>query len=115
MATGTSLAPKVHLWRDDTGEYVQMLPVETPARPFFSPDGRWLVLSTGSAYQFLETATWRFSHQILVHEGEPNPGDVVFTRDGSLAAIRLAPTRVGLIHSATGRPVAEFQTPINRR
>jgi serine/threonine protein kinase/WD40 repeat protein len=115
LATGTRLAREVHLWRADTGEHVQVLPIETPAAPFFSPDGRWLVLSTGSAYQFLETATWRLSHQIAVHEAEPNPGDVAFTADGSLTVVRLAPTRVGLFHAATGRPLAEFQPPDQQR
>ena len=82
-----------------------------PAVPFFSLDGRWLVLSTGSAYHFLSTATWRPSHHIAIQVAEANPAEAVFTQDGRLTAVRLAPTVVGLFHAATGRLLAEFQAP----
>ena len=46
-----------------------------------------------------------------MQQADLNPGDVAFTRDGKLTAVRLAPTRVGLFDPATGRPLAEFVTP----
>ena len=80
----------------------------------FSPDGRWLISSTaessGHMYHFWRTGTWDLGRRIELerHRGAFRPP--VFTADGRLMAMGIAPDQVLLADAATGHELARLTT-----
>jgi tetratricopeptide (TPR) repeat protein len=81
----------------------------------FSPDGRWLVSSTGSdaglSYHFWRVGTWDLRlridlerHEVTAHYAP------AFTRDGRLMALAIGYDQVLLAEAATGRELARLTT-----
>jgi serine/threonine protein kinase/WD40 repeat protein/tetratricopeptide (TPR) repeat protein len=81
----------------------------------FSPDGRWLVANTGSyvaedGYRVWKVGTWKLARRID-EERHGSGGDrPVFTRDGQIMALAIAPDQIQLADAATGRELARLTT-----
>ena len=81
----------------------------------FSADGRWLISLTHPdagkvSYDFWRVGTWELDHRI---EPERNGGGAlppVFTADGRLMALGIAPDQILLADAATGRELARLTT-----
>jgi serine/threonine protein kinase/WD40 repeat protein/tetratricopeptide (TPR) repeat protein len=79
----------------------------------FSPDGRWLLSATGSelnkAYHFWRVGTWDLDRR-MAREGGSNDHAPVFTTDGRLMALQVAPDQVMLADASTGQDLARLTT-----
>ncbi len=88
--------------------------------PFFSPDGRWLVISTGDeegsdhGYHFWRTDTWKRERFLPAKLCFPS---VAFTGDGQIIAMSVTPQQILLADPADGREIARLSTlqPIGPR
>jgi WD40 repeat protein len=111
LATGNWHAHHVKVWDTDTGKVVWETRREDSASVEFSPDGRWLVTSTGNDFVFREPGTWRRSHRTARDRAGDMPGLMAFTRDGRLMAGALSRFVVALIDPADGGVLATLETP----
>ena len=81
----------------------------------FSPDGQWLTSSAGSErgnwYDFWHTGTWEPGRRIKQErDGTAFTFPPVFTRDGRLMAVGIAPDQVLLADAASGRELVRLAT-----
>ncbi len=85
----------------------------------FSPDGRWLTSCTGSdlggRYDFWQTGTWELGQRTEKERHAGGWGTPVYTGDGRLMALGIAPAQVMLADAATGREIVRLTTlqPVN--
>ena len=97
------------VWDARTGSLATAVPTEGDAYAFFSPDNRWLVISTAKAYQFHEVGTWRLG-PVIPHREATGAGTVAFSPDGRITAVVQSDRLVELLDAATLRPLAALQT-----
>ena len=80
----------------------------------FSPDGQWLISCTrtdrGQRYHFWRTGAWDLGRRIDQERHGAAPYAPVFTRNGGLTALGIAPDQVLLADPATGRELARLTT-----
>jgi len=81
----------------------------------FSPDGRWLVSCThpdaaSGFYQFWRVGSWEPGLRIDIERNGIASHPPVFTGDGRLMALGIAPDQVLLADAATGRELARLTT-----
>ena len=113
LATAGWHADNVCLWNVGTGELVREWPAPG-VRVSFAPDSRTLILSTGERFEFWDVASGR--EGLSVPCDEPlYPTQVVFTSDGVLMALEMAPGLIHLKDSKTGRTVAKLEDPSGSR
>jgi WD40 repeat protein len=114
VATGTWHGSGIRVWDSRTGRLLRELAIPTSARPQFSPDGKWLVTSTGEDYSIWETRSWRLHRRIHRENTEDLPGPSSFTRDGKILAIGASSSSVRLLEPASGRELAtlDFAQPL---
>src|SRR5262249_8017306 len=104
VATGSHWlhkGPGAKVWDTQTGQLVQDLPVGHICSVRFSPNGKWLLTSSGGP-RLWEVGTWR--------EGPALHGDVLnasgaFTADGKLLALGDAPGVVRLLRPDSGQEI----------
>ncbi|HZR20420.1 MAG TPA: serine/threonine-protein kinase [Verrucomicrobiae bacterium] len=108
-ATGGWHNPNVRIWSTATGQQETELPTETMPNVAFSPDGRWLVTSTGAEYRFWRTGDWRPAYAIARTVNGDLPGPMAFSRDGKVLALASTTRDVHLISVDTGKVLAELQ------
>jgi WD40 repeat protein len=111
VATGTWHGTGVKVWDAAKGSVVQELPARASATVAFSPDGRWLVTSTGEDFQFWDTATWKARHRVLRDRGGDIPGYMAFSPKGDLIAVAHSLSVVKLLDPATGKEIATLEPP----
>ena len=75
------------------------------------PGRRWLVTGTSSEYRFWEVGSWQPGHRIPTNYEGGVPGNVAFSRDGTLMAIRHSSAVLHLIDPASGRRLAALESP----
>jgi WD40 repeat protein len=113
LAGGAWQRPNVKVWDAATGVEVIHLKTAPTARPLFSPDGRWLVIGTGAAYQFHETGTWKSGLRIAREDCGSMPATGAFSPDGETFAGWSRPGVVTLFDSRSGRE--QVSLPITAR
>ena len=64
------------------------LPARDPDRVWFSPDSRWLIASVESGYGTWQTGSWTPGPALEARLDSGDPGEVTFSADGRLAALR---------------------------
>ncbi|MBI3408637.1 MAG: protein kinase [Planctomycetes bacterium] len=111
VATGTWHGAGVKIWDTSTAKVVHELPARGSAGVTFSPDGKWLVISTGEDFCFWETGFWQMSHRILRDRGGDVPGFMAFSPTGDLLAIAKSPTLIQMVDPATGNELATLEPP----
>jgi WD40 repeat protein/serine/threonine protein kinase len=109
-ATGTAYGNGVRIWDARSGKLEkELLRGEVNPQPCFSPDGRWLLIVTGSGFRIWESGTWRPVRQFAPDHGGDNPKPYAFTQDGSILAAAVSLTTVCLFDTRTWQPVARLQ------
>src|SRR5262249_177803 len=78
-------------------------------RPYFSPDGRWLMIVTGTEFGIWEPGTWRLVGQFALEQGGDNLAAAAFAPDGSILAVVVSRTTVCLFETRTWQPLARLQ------
>jgi WD40 repeat protein len=111
VATGTWHGSGVHIWDARSGRLVRELPIPVSATVLFSPDGKWLVTSTGADCCLWERETWQLRHRIRRDRAGDVPASMAFTRQGELLALTISPHVIQLVDPATGQQVATFEAP----
>jgi len=109
-ASGTWYGSGVKIWDSSSGRCVADLPADASATVAFSPDGRWLVVGTEAQYAVYDPTSWTRHHAIAKYP-ENTPGPMSFTADGTMLAVRHAPSELRLLNMATGNHLASLQTP----
>lgn len=108
-ALGRKQPPGVaRVWSTRTGELAAELSAGGGSLVTFSPDGRWLVVSTNGELAFYEAGTWREVRRIKL-DG-PGFTQVAFSPDMRLMAITSA-FQVALLDPETGAEVVTLHPP----
>jgi eukaryotic-like serine/threonine-protein kinase len=115
VATGGWNSTNVMLWNAADGQKKRELPAGFSPNVAFSPEGRWLVIGTGSEYIFWRTSDWQEDHRFNRPENEGLPGPICFSKDGQLAAVAYTRNSVRLIAPETGATLAEFEPTPERQ
>jgi serine/threonine protein kinase/WD40 repeat protein len=110
VATGPWFGSAVRIWDATSGTLRKELQLGGSAAVAFTPPGNALIVCTGNDYRFLDMGTWQLRHQVS-KEPENTPGEVAFSRDGSMMAVRYSTRQLRLVDPATGRSLAELETP----
>jgi WD40 repeat protein/tetratricopeptide (TPR) repeat protein len=79
----------------------------------FSPDGRWLISCAHSdkhPYHFWRVGTWNLDRRIDQERNGQAEDPPVFTADGRVMALGIAPDQVLLADAASGRELARLTT-----
>jgi hypothetical protein len=66
--------PPVRVWEVPTGRLVREMPVGSAALVAFSPDGRWLVVSSTTEYQFWRVGSWEPGLRVPRRSNVPGHG-----------------------------------------
>jgi WD40 repeat protein len=84
LTSGSYNGHDVKVWETATRKLVKEFPGRT-AQVAFSPDGKWLVVSTNGDYHFYQTGSWELRHKRSCGRGTHGPA--AFSRDGKLLAV----------------------------
>jgi WD40 repeat protein len=106
---------RVQVWEARTGRLLRELPVWGNVDVAFSPDGKWLATMTGREYRLWSVGSWRPGPAFARAVAERNPGILVFSHDGTMAAVGHSPGVVQLIDLKTGEEFARLEAPNMQR
>jgi WD40 repeat protein len=99
----------VRVWELPAGRLVRELQVGSRALVAFRPDGRWLVISSTTEYQFWRVGSWEPG--LRVPRRSNVPGGMAFTPDGRVLAVVPAVQVLRLIDPDTGSELATLTPP----
>jgi WD40 repeat protein len=94
-----------------SGKLVLSVPETANSGAAFSPDGKWLVVSTGPEYRLWSVASWKPGLRITRQETTDIPGPAAFSPDGRMLAIVPSWPLVRLIDVQTGQELATLEAP----
>lgn len=107
LACGVSEST-VSVFDAHTGRFVRALS-RMEADVQFSPDGRWLVSAGRTVCRVARVEDW--AEVWAKDHAHVESSAAAFSPDGSMLAVTLSPRSLGLLDSATGRLLAELQSP----
>jgi serine/threonine protein kinase/WD40 repeat protein len=110
-ATGAMKSRDVRIFDANSGSQLRTLTSETAA-PWFSPDGRMLVVAENARFTFFDTETWQQTHQIETVAGGIWPGSLAFSDDSKMLALEMG-SKIRLIATDEFSPIATFEVPPN--
>lgn len=110
LATGGWHLERVKLWDGTGGKLIKEWEMGAPARIFFTPDNRELIVARDNEFTFHDLKTLEVSRQVPRETGF-FPGHVAFTTDGKLMALEMAPGVIHLKEITSGRTVARLEDP----
>jgi WD40 repeat protein len=102
----------VNVWDSGTGKVVTNLPAKNPDRVWFSPDSRWLIASFANGYATWQTTSWRPGPVWEARLDSGDPGEVSFSDDSRLAAIRQEREVFRLMNLTDGREFVTLKPPL---
>jgi serine/threonine protein kinase/WD40 repeat protein len=114
LATSGWHSDRVRLWNTESGELAWERVVGKQTRVSFTPDGQQLIIGRGSEFSFLDVNTLEIKRRLRREVGL-FPGDVVFSPDGKLMAMEMAPGVIHLKDVSTHRTVAQIEDPTRDR
>jgi WD40 repeat protein len=106
----------VSIFEARSGKLVEELPIGD-ATPAFSPDGRWLVTTTGRLTSpegeccLWRTDTWEAVRRQPLHRSSSSPAVVVVSPDGTMVAVAYSMSEVRLLHLETLEEIATLTAP----
>jgi eukaryotic-like serine/threonine-protein kinase len=109
VAAGNWHGSGVRVFRRATAALERELPAPESARPGFSPDGKWLVVSHGREFQVYRTASWKVVQTIPRDNRSDLPGHFCFSRDGRILALAHANSLIKLVEPETARDLATLE------
>jgi WD40 repeat protein len=107
---------RVSVFEARSGKLVKEL-VIGDASPAFSPDGRWLVTTTGRITSpageccLRRTDTWEPVRRQPLHRSSSSPASVVVSPDGTMVAVAYSMSEVRLLHLETLEEIATLTAP----
>ena len=111
-ATSSWHNPLVKVWDAHSGELVHDLPMPARTKVTFSPDGHWLATST-TEYQLWEVGSWQPKGPPVAGQGIPEWNFTAFSPDGRVMARAAEESRIQLLETATGKPLATLEAPVS--
>ena len=111
VATGTWQGSGVKVSNAQNGNLMHEIREPTHAKVLFSPDERWL-LTAGAAYSLWKTGTWEPGPPVAIELPNYFMGVSAFSPDSRLLAVAHGRSTVRLLEAATGKVLADFETPI---
>jgi WD40 repeat protein len=115
FATSGWHSDRVRLWNAQSAELVwEQVVLGGQTRVSFTPDSRQLIVSRGREFSVLDIITSEIKRR-LPREVGLYPGDVVFSPDGKLMALEMAPGIIHLKELSTYRTVAQLEAPLADR
>ncbi len=109
VATGCWHSPNVKIWDAETGKEVTTLPTDNSANVAFSPDGQWLVTSTGAEYRFWRVRDWTQAHGVARPGLDDFPGTMAFSADGKILAVAYTRSIIRLVEPNSGDLLAQLE------
>ncbi len=112
LATGTWHGYGVKIWDAAGGRLVHEAPGRS-SRAVFSPDGRWLAISTGEDFRLLDTGTWGKEPLWRHPRLDPGQGPASMAFDPSSSLLALVTTRSSLeiVEPTSGKLLANLHGP----
>jgi tetratricopeptide (TPR) repeat protein len=111
FAVGNWQGAKARVWNAKTGRLAKTLPAATSATGYFSPDSKWLIVTTGDEYRFWDTANWQAGPVIPRLNAGGMPGHVAYTPDGNMLAISHTRSIIKLLDASTLEEIATLEAP----
>jgi serine/threonine protein kinase/WD40 repeat protein len=105
-ATGTWRRQGLRIWDIVVGRLANEITCG-PASGLFSPDGKWLLVSTKEGCRFLHVGSWQPGPFI----DAPEPRAMAFSPDGRLLAMAPSPWQVRLIDTSSALELAALTRP----
>lgn len=81
----------------------------------FSPDGRFLALTTATACEILDATSYQLVKSFERHPLEGNPGEIVFAQNGTFLVLSTEGRKTELIDLTRMENVATFEPPASSR
>ena len=106
VATGTWTDRGVKVWEVATRQLIQEFPAQTGAQVAFSPDGRWLAVSSDTNTLY-EVGTWKPRHRLPFR----HQGYITFSPDSAIFALGGDPQKYYLFATETGERLATLELP----
>jgi tetratricopeptide (TPR) repeat protein len=103
LATGSHGTNGFQVWHIRDATKVAQINIEGLIRPWFSPDGKRL-MTNAPLCRLWEVGTWREERQI-------DGTGLCFSPDGRLLAVEDASRIIHLVETATGRTLAQLESP----
>ena len=110
LATSGWHSDSVKIWERQTGKLLKEWRVGTMTRAFFTPDGRELIVARSESFAFFDMESFELNRR-MPREIGLYPGYIAFNSDGSLMALEMAPGKIHLLETGTGRKVAILEDP----
>ena len=111
FATGAWQGTGVKVWSTETWKPIKELAVSGSARCAFSPDGQWLLTSSGEECRLWSTDTWEARLKVPRDQAGDMPGGIALSANPPMAALLHGRDRgVKLISIPEGRELAFFDT-----
>jgi WD40 repeat protein len=112
VATGAASGYGVRVWDARTGKQVsELLSGAWSSHPYFSPDGRWLLITTATDIRVWEPGTWREVRKLAHEQVTGSACNLAFSPDGKVLAVAVSLTTIRLFDTDTWRPLARLQGP----
>ena len=111
LATGNWTGQDVRLWDTASGELVWTFPVPGNGLPLYSPDGEWLLLSSGRRFEMFHAPSREKRYEVRNHAGSTLPGAIAFSEVG-IVALAIDRGSVLLAEIETGRELITLDFPI---
>jgi WD40 repeat protein/predicted Ser/Thr protein kinase len=110
VATGPWNVKGVKVWEAATSNVVCEIPTASGSLVLFSPNGRWLVVSSDE-FQLWETQHWRRGPPVPADKPNYAVGAMAFSPDSKLLAVVEAGTRVRLLDCESMNVLAALEPP----
>lgn len=112
VVTGTWHGKEVWLWNAQTGLKDRVLwSIESSSKSEFSPDGRWLLVSSRIEYRLFDTTTWEVRWTHARHDGSDATAPMAFHPDGRTFAISESQSHLQLFDVESRQPLATLTSP----
>jgi WD40 repeat protein len=107
-ATGSQNGSEIKVWDARTGKLVREMPAGRDGAGLFSPDGKWLVITShGAGTHICEVGTWKVRHAL----NKLRSNGMAISKDSFLLALSYEIGTVVLIDLMTGREIAKLPAP----
>ena len=111
-AAPDSTSQHATVWDCEGGQVLTNLPAQGVEQVWFSPDSRWLVASIKSGYGTWETGTWKPGSTWEARLDSGDPGEVTFSDDSRLVAVRQERETFRLLSFPEGHELVTLKPPL---
>lgn len=102
----------VTIWDCTSGQVRTNLPASGAEQVWFSPDSAWLIAAVENGYATWQTDTWKPASLWEAHLDSGDPGEVAFSDDSRLVAVRVERETFRLLSFPDGRELVTLKPPL---